>query len=192
MRPIIGLIPLYDDDKDSYWMLPGYMKVIEKCGGLPVMLPLTDDKAELNDAYKICDGILFTGGHDVSPFVYGQEATDKCGIPCSLRDSMEGYMLDLCIRDDKPLLGICRGIQFINAHLGGTLYQDLFRNRVHQRNIYDMPDVLISRKTGSIRKIMIETKPFKGIYLFPKINILLKDPNIYFKDKLLVIVGEIH
>jgi putative glutamine amidotransferase len=34
-------------------------------------------------------------------------------------------MLDLCIRDDKPLLGICRGIQFINAHLGGTLYQDL-------------------------------------------------------------------
>lgn len=43
MRPIIGLIPLYDDDKVSYWMLPGYMKVIEKCGGLPVMLPLTDD-----------------------------------------------------------------------------------------------------------------------------------------------------
>lgn len=49
MRPIIGLIPLYDDDKDSYWMLPGYMKAIEKCGGLPVMLPLTDDKAELDD-----------------------------------------------------------------------------------------------------------------------------------------------
>ena len=125
MRPIIGLIPLYDDDKDSYWMLPGYMKVIEKCGGLPVMLPLTDDKAELNDAYKICDGILFTGGHDVSPLVYGQATTDKCGITCQLRDSMEGHLLDLCIRDDKPLLGICRGIQFINAYLGGTLYQDL-------------------------------------------------------------------
>ncbi len=125
MSPIIGLIPLYDDDKDSYWMLPGYMKVIEKCGGLPIMLPLTDDASELEDAYSICDGILFTGGHDVSPEVYGQEATDKCGKPCPLRDSMEGFILDLCIRDDKPLLGICRGIQFINAYLGGTLYQDL-------------------------------------------------------------------
>lgn len=43
MRPIIGLIPLYDDEKDSYWMLPGYMKVLEKAGALPIMLPLTDD-----------------------------------------------------------------------------------------------------------------------------------------------------
>ncbi len=43
MRPIIGLIPLYDDDKDSYWMLPGYMKAIEKCGGLPVMLCIEED-----------------------------------------------------------------------------------------------------------------------------------------------------
>lgn len=118
MRPIIGLIPLYDDDKDIYWMLPGYMKVIEKCGGLPVMLPLTD----------------------------------KCGTPCPLRDSMEGYMLDLCIKDEKPLFGICRGIQFINAHLGGTLYQNLpseyesaiehhmdppYEKVAHKVNVYD-------------------------------------------------------
>lgn len=38
---------------------------------------------------------------------------------------MEGILLDKCIETDKPLLGICRGIQFINAHLGGSLYQDL-------------------------------------------------------------------
>ena len=41
MKKLIGLIPLYDDDKDSYWMLPGYMKVLEACGHLTVMLPLT-------------------------------------------------------------------------------------------------------------------------------------------------------
>lgn len=35
MKKLIGLIPLYDDDKDSYWMLPGYMKVLEACGALP-------------------------------------------------------------------------------------------------------------------------------------------------------------
>lgn len=125
MRPVIGLIPLYDDDKDSYWMLPGYMKVCEENGSLPIMLPLTDDKEELEEAYKLCDGILFTGGHDVDPIVYGEKKKETCGKSCTLRDEMEAYLLDRCIKDDKPFLGICRGIQFVNAHLGGTLYQDL-------------------------------------------------------------------
>ncbi|SDH35018.1 putative glutamine amidotransferase [Pseudobutyrivibrio sp. 49] len=125
MRPIIGLIPLYDDEKESLWMLPGYMKAVEACGGVPVMLPLTTDEQELEGVYRLCNGILFTGGHDVSPSEYGALKTAKCGKSCETRDFMEGYLLDRCIQDDKPLLGICRGIQFINAHLGGTLYQDL-------------------------------------------------------------------
>ena len=125
LRPVIGLIPLYDDDRESFWMLPGYMKAIEYCNGLPLMLPLTDDASELDDAYALCDGILFTGGHDVSPKIYGEERKASCGAVSELRDSMEAYLLDKCISDDKPLMGICRGIQFINAHLGGTLYQDL-------------------------------------------------------------------
>ena len=125
MKPVIGLIPLYDDEKESYWMLPGYMKVIEKCGGLPIMLPLTTDKEELEQAYDLCVGILFTGGHDVSPTLYGEKKKSTCGTDCFERDSMECFLLKKCIEDDKPLLGICRGIQFVNAYLGGTLYQDL-------------------------------------------------------------------
>ena len=80
MRPVIGLIPLFDDEKESYWMLPGYMKAIEKSGGVPIMLPFSQDENELIIAYGLCDGILFTGGHDVSPTIYGQGPTDKCGI----------------------------------------------------------------------------------------------------------------
>ena len=125
MRPVIGLIPLFDDKKDSYWMLPGYMRVLEKCMALPIMLPLTTDKSELDQAYELCDGILFTGGHDVSPSVYGEDKKSTCGKPCPARDEMESYLLEKCIADDKPLFGICRGIQFINAYLGGTLYQDI-------------------------------------------------------------------
>ena len=53
LKKIIGLIPLYDDDKDSYWMLPGYMKVLESCGALPVMLPLTTDPKELDDCFQL-------------------------------------------------------------------------------------------------------------------------------------------
>ena len=125
MKPVVGLIPLYDDEKDSCWMLPGYMRVLEHCGALPMMLPFTTDKGELSQAYGLCDGLLFTGGHDVDPHVYGEKPGPECGTPCRTRDVMEGFLLEKAISDDKPVLGICRGIQFINAYLGGTLYQDL-------------------------------------------------------------------
>ena len=125
MRPVIGLIPLYDDEKESYWMLPGYEKVIEKCGGLPIILPFSENKEELIEAYSLCSGILFTGGHDVGPNVYGSKPSEKCGTPCTVRDTMEGILLEKCLEENKPVFGICRGIQFINAYLGGTLYQDL-------------------------------------------------------------------
>lgn len=125
MRPVIGLIPLYDDEKESYWMLPGYMKVLEKCGALPIMLPLTSDEEELGEVLDLCQGLLLTGGHDVGPSVYNEKARAACGIPCDARDKMEGYLLDKALEKDIPVFGICRGIQFINAYLGGSLYQDL-------------------------------------------------------------------
>ena len=125
MGIVIGLIPLYDDEKESIWMLPGYMQAIEQFGAAPIILPLADSKGELDVVYAACDGILFTGGHDVAPELYGENRKATCGKACDTRDKMEAYLLDKCLEDDKPLLGICRGIQFINAHLGGTLYQDL-------------------------------------------------------------------
>jgi len=125
MKEVIGIIPLYDDEKDSYWMLPGYMKAIEKASALPIMFPLTTDTDELDDLFKICDGILFTGGHDVDPQIYGEKKKAVCGDTCNARDEMEAYLLDKSLKEDKPVFGICRGIQFFNAHLGGKLYQDL-------------------------------------------------------------------
>lgn len=125
MKKVIGLIPLFDDEKDSYWMLPGYMRVLEKCGALPVMLPLTDDPEELEQCFSLCDGLLLTGGHDVDPTLYGEKALAQCGAPCPIRDAMEGFLFDRALREDLPVLGICRGIQFMNVRLGGTLYQDL-------------------------------------------------------------------
>ena len=42
-KPLIGVVPLWDSEKNCYWMLPNYMQGIEKSGGIPVMLPLTED-----------------------------------------------------------------------------------------------------------------------------------------------------
>ena len=124
-KPLIGVLPLYDEFKESYWMLPGYMKMIEQAGGIPLMLPLTDDIDTLKQLATGMDGFLFTGGHDVSPSVYHEAEKETCAATCPERDAMENVLFHEAYLLDKPMFGICRGIQFFNAILGGTLYQDL-------------------------------------------------------------------
>lgn len=121
----IGIIPLYDDEKQSYWMVPGYMQMLEDQGAAPLMLPLTKDRAVLDEFLGSCGGFLFTGGHDVDPSVYREAKKKTCGLSCPLRDEMEGYLLKKAVEADLAVFGICRGIQFLNASFGGTLYQDL-------------------------------------------------------------------
>ncbi len=124
-KPIIAVMPLYDEEKNSYWMLPGYMKGIEKAGGIPVILPLTANPQTLTTLAGTYDGFLLTGGQDVSPQIYGETVSPLCGSICKERDEMERIIIIEAIRLDKPVLGICRGIQILNAVLGGTLYQNL-------------------------------------------------------------------
>ena len=143
-KKIIGVLPLIDNDRESFWMLPGYMKGIEEAGGIPVILPLTSDRHIIMQLAEKFDGFLFTGGHDVSPELYGEEEIMECG-ECSIdRDYMEKVLLDEVLKIDKPVLGICRGIQFINAALGGSLYQDIPLQHPsniehHQSPPYDLP-----------------------------------------------------
>jgi putative glutamine amidotransferase len=124
-KPLIGVLPLYDAEKESYWMLPGYMKGIEDAGGIPVMLPLTTDEKVISALADTFDGFLFTGGHDINPQIYGEKAEDVCGEICAERDVLEQILFTQAVRLNKPAFGICRGLQLFNAVLGGTLYQDL-------------------------------------------------------------------
>lgn len=136
-RPVVGLVPLYDDGKDSYWMLPGYMTVLEEAGAIPVMLPLTGNKEVVAQLARQLDGFLLTGGHDVGPAVYGEEKREVCGTLCEARDQMECCLLEEVLKLDKPVFGICRGLQLLNAHLGGTLYQDLVQEFSNEKIIVD-------------------------------------------------------
>ena len=124
-KPLIGVMPLIDYSKDSYWMLPGYINGLKAAGSVPIVLPLMDNIDDVREIMDICDGFLFTGGQNVDPTIYAEEKTALCG-ECSIeRDNMEKLILDEALKNDKPILGICRGIQFINAALGGTLWQDI-------------------------------------------------------------------
>lgn len=125
-KPIIGITPLWDSPKNSIWMLPGYQQGIEAAGGIPLILPLTEDRESLLSILGIIDGILFTGGHDISPKLYNQTKSEFCSELCPTRDTMETVLFtEGVLNQSKPAFGICRGLQFFNAILGGTLYQDI-------------------------------------------------------------------
>lgn len=149
MAAIIGLVPLIDEERESYWMLPGYMDGITEAGGIPIMLPLTEDPRTIKQLTEMCDGILLTGGHDVSPERYGEEKIKACGACCPQRDAMESLLLREALAHELPVFGICRGIQFLNAALGGTLYQDIPLQRPsrlehHQTPPYHIPSHEVS------------------------------------------------
>ena len=116
---------MWDEEKKSIWMLPGYLDGIRNAGGIPVILPLTSSQEDAVTLLMKCDGLLMTGGQDVNPLLYGQTVTNQCGGICHERDEMETHFFNEAIRQNIPVLGICRGLQMINVLLGGTLYQDL-------------------------------------------------------------------
>jgi hypothetical protein len=71
------------------------------------------------------DGLLLAGGSDVDPALYGAAREPGTDEPERVRDSLEGALLDEALERDLPVLGICRGLQFLNVHLGGTLRQHI-------------------------------------------------------------------
>ena len=123
--PIIGVTPLWDAERKSVWMLPDYLDGIKAAGGVPVVLPIEMSDEDADRIVDTCDGFLFTGGQDVAPELYGTKDATGTVVPSSERDKLESLLLSKALQADKAILGICRGLQFINAFLGGTLWQDL-------------------------------------------------------------------
>lgn len=125
MKKLVGVMPLWDDDKNSIWMLPGYLDGLKAAGLDAFIFPLTDDEEELRRLADLCDGILLTGGHDVNPALYHESPVNQSVEWNDVRDRMDQTVIRYSLQQDKKILGICRGIQILNVALGGTLFQDL-------------------------------------------------------------------
>lgn len=123
-RPIIGIT--VDIENDGFLSSPhAYFSSVEKAGGLPLVIPFCEDEETIKGYVEICDGFLFSGGNDIAPERYGEVQSEKCGETAPLRDDLEFRLLDEILKTEKPILAICRGLQFINVAFGGTLIQDL-------------------------------------------------------------------
>lgn len=116
-----------------------YPHMVEKAGGAPVVLPLTRDIDAAKDLWDSLDGLIISGGNDVSPFLYHERIAKECGALDPARDTYEITALHYALAKKMPVLGICRGIQIFNAALGGSNYQDLMTNGFEQHTLLAMP-----------------------------------------------------
>ena len=166
-KPIIGLTPSVDEEHNRCLVQPGYLESIQRSGGLPLMLPLTDREEDIARFVEICDGFLFVGGPDIEPWRYGQELLPECGAQNIQRDAMEWKLMEAALAADKPILGVCRGIQVLNTVLGGTLYQDI-PSQYNTELCHSMPEPPYNRTAHPFR--VVEGTPLADLPIPEGIN----------------------
>jgi putative glutamine amidotransferase len=106
-----------------------YIQAILQAGGCPVMIPLGLPGEIIDSLFPLLDGLMFTGGGDVEPGVYGGESHERVGEVDTDRDRVELHLFRNAVQSGLPFLGICRGIQLVNVGLGGSLYPDIAAER---------------------------------------------------------------
>lgn len=147
MRVVIAM-PRMSTDPEPTAAQSKYMESLARAGAGMRWVELNDPEQAVQDALT-CDGLLLPGGGDMDPKFYGQERIPACGEPNLLRDAAEPLLLRAFLAADKPVLGICRGIQVMNAVLGGDLYQDIkpFEHLPHNGHWAKVHTVTVRRGT---------------------------------------------
>lgn len=126
-KPVIGITAnsLFTDGIERSFVNHSYIHSVLKAGGVPVSLPTLPDAADLPTQLNQVDGLIFSGGSDINPLLFGEEPDAKIDFILNDRDDYEIRLIQLAHMAGKPIFGICRGIQLINVAFGGTLYQDI-------------------------------------------------------------------
>ena len=147
MRVVIAM-PRMSTDPEPTVAQSKYIESLARAGAGMRWVELNDPEQAVQDALT-CDGLLLPGGGDMDPKFYGQERIPACGEPNLLRDAAEPLLLRAFLAADKPVLGICRGIQVMNAVLGGDLYQDIkpFEHLPHNDHWAKVHTVTVRRGT---------------------------------------------
>ena len=122
-RPLIGITGNYANETCT--LAEGYYQSVLKAGGTPFIIPPFEETDRLGQLLDRLDGILFSGGGDINPLLLDEEPIKELHGITPERDLQELLLARLAYDRQLPMLGICKGIQVINAALGGTNYQDI-------------------------------------------------------------------
>ena len=127
-RPVIGITTYLTEAAWSYWRLAAalipasYVQSVEQAGGSPLLVP---PGAGIEETLDVVDGLVFSGGSDLDPELYGAEPHTETGGVVRERDEFELELMRAALARDLPVLAICRGSQVLNVARGGDIEQHL-------------------------------------------------------------------
>ena len=146
------------------------VQAVEAAGGEPV--PLLREAGSWTADLPGLDGLILTGGNAVDPRRYGEENHGLCRLVIPRRDELEQEAFEHCVGEGKPVLGVCRGMQFVNVALGGTMLQDLRITTVDheqdgERSRFHTVDVVPGTRTAAIvggeRTVRVNSRHHQGL-----------------------------
>jgi putative glutamine amidotransferase len=130
-RPSIAITPdlsspTPEAPHPNYELRSAYADAVLRAGGLPFILPYSDDRSILDNYLDRISAVVISGGaFDVPPELYGETAGEGLGVLKPARTTFELTVLRIALARKMPVLGVCGGMQLINVAFGGTLIQDL-------------------------------------------------------------------
>ena len=127
-RPLIGITTsLRQHDGHSSQVIDStYPVAVERAGGIPLLLPMTSTKATLEPLLELIDALIITGGPGIVTGLISDLPADLPAV-ATQRAQNDTWAFEAVRQASKPVLGICYGMQFINAQLGGTIYGDVMQ-----------------------------------------------------------------
>ena len=129
MKPLIGITAAIEDVTWGAWNLTSalvpftYVRAVDHAGGRALIVPPAP--AAIAETLDPLDGLVFSGGADMNPGMYGADAHPETVPDRPERDRFELALLAAALERDMPVLAVCRGSQVLNVARGGDLVQHL-------------------------------------------------------------------
>ena len=123
--PIIGVSGSINDKETELFLMRSYSCALTAAGAAPLLLSPDMNDGMLDACLERIDGLLLAGGNDMAPEIFGELPIPQLGEVNPIRDDFEMRIIPRAFKMGMPIFGICRGVQSLNAAMGGTLWQDL-------------------------------------------------------------------
>lgn len=114
----------FNRDKSSFYIADKYIKMFNKIN-IDIILATPSNKQTYIEMCNMCDGLLIGGGYDINPKYYNQQTLCNDNLELPEIDNMDMNLIDIFNKANKPIIGICRGLQAINVFFGGSLIQNI-------------------------------------------------------------------